>query len=255
MTGNASTQEWPIREVARATGLTSRALRHYEQIGLLAPSRVANNGYRFYGEAELSRLYRILSLRELELPLSTIQIALDDDTTLAEAIASHLVLLEERRDRTSHQIAVVRRALDEVEKGQTMTIRDVFAGVDPTQYEAEVRERWGDEAWERSAKRRAQMSADQRRADDDRSLDITVALRDAAASGDEPASASFQALVAAHHRWVAEMWGGRVPDRVAYSGLSEMYVADERFAATYGGQRNAEVIREAMQVWIAANLE
>ena len=83
-------QEWPIRDVARATGLTSRTLRHYEQIGLLHPSRVASNGYRFYGETELSRLYKILSLRALELPLATIQIALDDDESLEETIQSHL---------------------------------------------------------------------------------------------------------------------------------------------------------------------
>ena len=87
-------QEWAIRDVAQATGLTSRTLRHYEQIGLLHPSRVASNGYRFYGEAELSRLYRILSLRALELPLATIQIALDDDESLEDAIRSHLSLLE-----------------------------------------------------------------------------------------------------------------------------------------------------------------
>ncbi|RCS99385.1 MerR family transcriptional regulator [Brevibacterium aurantiacum] len=73
--------EWPIRDVSRVTGVTSRALRHYEQIGLLRPSRVAENGYRLYGDAELSRLYRILSLRSLELPLATIQIALEDDAT------------------------------------------------------------------------------------------------------------------------------------------------------------------------------
>lgn len=110
--------EWPIRDLAKATGLTSRTLRHYEQIGLLLPSRVASNGYRFYGDAEISRLYRILSLRALELPLATIQLALDDKTSLADAIETHLGLLEERRDRTNEQIAVVRHTLETVKKGQ-----------------------------------------------------------------------------------------------------------------------------------------
>lgn len=247
--------EWPIRDVSRVTGVTSRTLRHYEQIGLLRPSRVAENGYRFYGDAELSRLYRILSLRSLELPLATIQIALEDDATLAEAITSHLALLEERRDRTNQQINVVRHTLEALTKCQTMTIQEIFAGFDHAQHENEVRERWGDGAWEHSVKRRDQMSAAQRRTDDERSFDINAALRDAATSGDNPTGAEFQALVAAHHRWVTEYWGGRVPDRNAYTGLSELYAADARFAATYGGQRNAEVIREAMQAWIATNLK
>ena len=247
-------QEWAIRDVARATGLTSRTLRHYEQIGLLHPSRVASNGYRFYGEAELSRLYRILSLRALELPLATIQIALDDDESLEEAIQSHLSLLEERRDRTIQQITVVQQTLHAVQKGQDMTINEVFAGVDQSQYEGEVRQRWGDDAWERSAKRREGMNEAQRNADDAKSLDVNAALRSAAESGIATDSDSFQALVADHYAWVTDYWGGRKPDRDAYIGLSELYVVDDRFAATYGGQANAEIIRAAMRTWIEANL-
>ena len=247
-------QEWAIRDVARATGLTSRTLRHYEQIGLLHPSRVASNGYRFYGEEELSRLYRILSLRALELPLATIQIALDDDESLEEAIQSHLSLLEERRDRTIQQITVVQQTLHAVQKGQDMTINEVFAGVDQSQYEGEVRQRWGDDAWERSAKRREGMNEAQRNADDAKSLDVNAALRSAAESGIATDSDSFQALVADHYAWVTDYWGGRKPDRDAYIGLSELYVMDVRFAATYGGQANAEIIRAAMRTWIEANL-
>ncbi len=248
-------REWPIREVAQATGLTSRALRHYEKIGLLQPSRVASNGYRFYGDAEISRLYRILSLRALELPLATIQVVLEDEMTLAVAIASHLSLLEERRDRTNQQITAVQQTLDAVTKGQTMTIEEIFAEFDPTNHEAEVRERWGNKAWERSAKRLDQMSDDRRRAEEERSLRINSALRDAATAGDDPASPSFQAAVGEHYRWIADWWGGREPEREMYAGLAEMYAADPRFAATYGGQENAEIIREAIQIWIAENLD
>ncbi|MBG0741130.1 MerR family transcriptional regulator [Paeniglutamicibacter antarcticus] len=247
-------QEWPIKEVARATGLTSRTLRHYEQIGLLYPSRVASNGYRFYGEAELSRLYRILSLRALDLPLATIRIALDDDTSLAETIQTHLALLEEHRDRTNQQITVVRQTLQAVQKGQQMSIEEVFAGVDQSQYETEVRQRWGDDAWERSAKRRDQMTDEGRRADDERSLDVNAALREAAESNVDPTSDAFQTIVGDHYRWVTEYWNGRKPDRDAYAGLSHLYVTDSRFAATYGGQANAEVIRTAIQSWIETNL-
>ncbi|MFB2580938.1 MerR family transcriptional regulator [Herbiconiux sp. P15] len=247
--------EWPIRDLARATGLTSRTLRHYEQIGLLLPSRVASNGYRFYGDAEISRLYRILSLRALELPLATIRLALDDQASLADAIETHLALLEERRDRTTQQIAVVRETLDTVRKGRSMSIEDVFAGFEQGQYETEVRTRWGDEAWERTAERRADMTDAQREADDKKSLDVNAALRAAAEDGEDPNGSCFQDLVGDHHRWVTAYWGGREPDREAYTGLSELYVVDPRFAATYGGENNAEIIREAMRIWILANLE
>lgn len=247
-------QEWPIRDVARATGLTSRTLRHYEQIGLLHPSRVASNGYRFYGEVELSRLYRILTLRALELPLATIQIVLDGDVPLEDAIRSHLSLLEERRDRTIQQITAVRNTLRAVQKGHDMTISEVFASFDPSRYESEVRRRWGDEAWDRSAERRESMDAARRDADDAESLDVNAALRAAAESGVAPDSDRFQALVADHHAWVTDHWGGRKPERDAYAGLSELYVCDDRFAAVYGGPTNAEIIRAAMRTWIGSHL-
>ncbi len=249
-----STQEWPITDVARASGLTSRTLRHYEHIGLLRPSRVASNGYRFYGEAEISRLYQILSLRAFELPLASIQLALDGELTFADAIESHIALLEERQHRLSQQINIARQTLFAIQKGSQMSITELFAGFDPNQYETEVRERWGDEAWERSAKRRDRMNDDERRADHVRSLEVNAALRTAAESGGDPASAEFQALVTEHYTWVTEQWGGRAPARDAYTGLSELYVMDARFAATYGGQANAEIIRAAMQSWIEENL-
>lgn len=59
-------------EVARAAGTTSRTLRHYDGIGLLEPSRVGDNGYRYYDRESLVRLQRIFLLRELGLSLPTI---------------------------------------------------------------------------------------------------------------------------------------------------------------------------------------
>jgi DNA-binding transcriptional MerR regulator len=45
-----------VGEVARATGLTVRALHHYDEIGLLVPSGRSDAGYRLYGEADVERL-------------------------------------------------------------------------------------------------------------------------------------------------------------------------------------------------------
>ena len=49
--------EYSIQALARLAGVTTRTLRWYDQIGLLKPSRVADNGYRYYGPAEVDRLY------------------------------------------------------------------------------------------------------------------------------------------------------------------------------------------------------
>lgn len=249
-----SDQEWSIREVAQSTGLTSRALRHYEDIGLLMPSRTAPNGYRFYGTAQLKRLYRILSLRSLELPLATIQAMLDDEVSFEAAIEAHLSLLEDQRSHLEQQIEVVRQTLHDARSGSPMSIEEIFEGFDHSQYEREVRDRWGDEAWERSQSRQDDMTASERKADELRSLDVNSALRDAAASGADPESDEFQRLVDKHFDWVTDHWGGRKPDRNSYDGLSQIYVQDERFARVYGGRENAERVRAAIVFWIKTNL-
>ena len=244
--------EWTIHDVAKATGLTSRALRHYEQIGLLSPSRVASSGYRYYGDRELARLYRILSLRTLDLPLADIQKALENDDDIAAAMRTHLTLLHERQEHTTAQITSVEFALSTLEKGTTMTINDLFVGIDHAEHEEEVRQRWGDHAWERGNERRAAMTDEQRAEDDRRTTDVNASLRAAAEDGIDPSAPQFQALVTEHYAWVTEQWAGRQPTRDAYIGLSQIYVADQRFASYYGGKRNAEAIRTAIQRW--ANL-
>ena len=247
--------EWAIREVAKATGLTSRTLRHYEQIGLLVPSRVGPNGYRFYGDRELARLYRILSLRVLDLPLAAIQKALNnDDRDIATAMRTHLDLLKDRQEHTAAQIKSVELALSALQDGTDMSINDRFAGIDHTDHGQEVRQRWGDQAWESSQNRRAAMTDQDRVTGDRRTTDVNAALIAAVECGVDPRAAEFQALVTEHYAWVTDQWAGRRPTREAYIGLAQMYAADERFATYYGGQHNAETIRTAIQHWANAHL-
>ena len=48
--------DWSIQEIAKLAGTTSRTLRHYDDIGLVAPARIGSNGYRYYDDAALVRL-------------------------------------------------------------------------------------------------------------------------------------------------------------------------------------------------------
>ena len=58
-----------VHEVSALTGVSVRALHHYDAIGLLKPPRVTEAGYRLYDGAALSRLQSILLFRELGFPL------------------------------------------------------------------------------------------------------------------------------------------------------------------------------------------
>ena len=69
-----------VHEVAALTGVSVRALHHYDHIGLLPPAEVSEAGYRLYDEASLERLSAILLFRELEFPLKDIRAILDSPT-------------------------------------------------------------------------------------------------------------------------------------------------------------------------------
>ena len=61
-----------VNEVSKQTGISVRALHHYDAIGLLKPTKVTDAGYRLYDDAAIERLYMILVFRELGLSLKQI---------------------------------------------------------------------------------------------------------------------------------------------------------------------------------------
>src|SRR5690606_41535889 len=101
-------REWSIQEVARAAGTTSRTLRHYDALGLLEPSRIGANGYRYYDQAALPRLQRILLLRPLGLGLSAIGRVLDGEQDQVAAPRRHLRHLQREREPIERQIDPLR---------------------------------------------------------------------------------------------------------------------------------------------------
>ena len=69
-----------INELASLTGMTTRALRYYDQIGLLKPAEISEAGYRLYDDKALETLQQILFFRELDVPLKQIKAILEIPT-------------------------------------------------------------------------------------------------------------------------------------------------------------------------------
>jgi DNA-binding transcriptional MerR regulator len=122
-----------IGQVARRAGLTVRALRHYDQIGLLPPHDVdPDNGYRRYSPEQVERAATIRTLRELDVPVETIRSFLDatDAAAAARVISAHLTNVDARAWRLhgiQHQLRMM------IEEGATMATdshTDASASID-----------------------------------------------------------------------------------------------------------------------------
>ncbi|PXX41677.1 MerR family transcriptional regulator [Undibacterium pigrum] len=86
-----------IGELAKRSGLTVRALHHYDKIGLLCPTVRADNTYRLYDDKDVLRLYRIQALRRLQLSLEEIRLILDDGSVSMDDIVRQQISLMEKQ--------------------------------------------------------------------------------------------------------------------------------------------------------------
>jgi DNA-binding transcriptional MerR regulator len=142
-----------VKQVAALTGISVRTLHHYDEIGLLTPDTVTEAGYRIYSEANLEKLQQILFFREIGFPLSKIRGILDDpDFDRAEALQLQRDALMEKRRRLDRMVATVEKTLEHERGETTMSKKEQFEGFNfsSNPYEQEARDRWGEEAVDRS---------------------------------------------------------------------------------------------------------
>ncbi|UZX04482.1 MerR family transcriptional regulator [Arthrobacter sp. CDRTa11] len=257
--------DWSIQDIARIAGTTSRTLRHYDDIGLLKPSRTGHNGYRYYNQAALVQLQRILLLRGLGLGLPVISQVLDDQADAATALAGHLEWLKQEQDRLARQIASVRQTIEAVKGGGEIMAEDMFNGFDHTQYKDEVEERWGKDAYARGDAWWRGMGAQEKAEWKQRSQQLGADWIAAATSGIAPDSPEAQDIARRHVQWLTNIpgtpaahdagaAGGQGTVKAYVTGLGEMYVADHRFGANYGGPDGAAFVRDALAVYAERNL-
>lgn len=250
--------DWVIQEVARLAGTTSRTLRHYDTEGLLKPSRIGANGYRYYDAAAITRLQRILMLRQLGLGLPAITDVLAGQRDDTEALAAHLDWLRAEKDRLDRQIGSVETTISKMKGGEQLMAEDMLDGFDHTIHRDEVVKRWGAEAYASSDAWWTAKSPEEKKDWQRRQLELGADWADAADRGLDPDGDEAQALARRQYDWLAGIPGTPGypggPTREYFEGLGELYVSDERFAANYGGAHNARFVRDAMRAFAARTL-
>jgi DNA-binding transcriptional MerR regulator len=255
-TGQAT---WSTAQVAKLSKVTSRTLRHYDDIGLLRPAAVAGNGLRFYERDQLLRLQQILVLRELGLSLDAISAIVNEGGDPVEQLRRHHRWLTEERDRFERLAATVQATISQMEGGDTVRPEELFENFDAdkqARYEAELVQRYGEEVTPHIDESKRRMSgwskADAQRIGEQWQAfgPKLIELIEAGASVDDP---RVQDRIADHYRWVCQFW---TPERDSYTGLGQLYADHPDFKAQLDAQhpRLAEYLRDAMAVYALERL-
>lgn len=248
---------YTVKKVAKLSGVSVRTLHFYDEIGLLKPAFVRENGYRYYGEDELLRLQQILFFRELGFPLAEIQAVMAaEDFERLEALKAHQASLRRKVERMSTLMTTIDKTIAKLEGRSPMADEELFEGFDPAQqakYEEEVRERWGSDNLEESKRRTAHYTKADWKGVQESSMAIGAAWKAVVDRGLPPDHPEAQAVAKQHFHWIEQFY---TPTKEVFIGLGELYRDDPRFRAFYDktDPRLADYLPQAMRVYAEREL-
>jgi DNA-binding transcriptional MerR regulator len=222
---------YTVKQLSELAGVSVRTLHYYDEIGLLEPSWLAENGYRYYDEDAVLRLQQILFYRELELSLSEINAILDQpDFDILAALQVHRAGLESKIRRLQDLIKTIDHTIMHLIGEVDMSKKQLFKGFTPEEekkYEQEARQRWGDEEVSASYKRWNSYTPQQKediKAEGDAVYMEIVSQIEAGKPATDP---EVQDIIA---RWHQHMRYFYEPSAARLQGLGHLYVNSPDFA-------------------------
>lgn len=236
-----------VKQVSLLTGVSVRALHHYDAIGLLKPTKVTEAGYRLYDDMALRRLQTILLFRELAFPLKEIGRILDSpDFDPSLALEQQLRLLELQREHLDNLISYARQLL--ISGGVTME----FSAFDKSKleaYAAQAKEKWGGtDAYREYAQKAKGQSAQQEQATGNALMDIFAEL--GAIRAADPAGEEAQAMIGKLRSFITQHYYTCTPQILL--GLGQMYIAGDEMTANIdavGGGGTAAFASKAIECY------
>jgi DNA-binding transcriptional MerR regulator len=241
-----------VKQLSKLAGVTPRTLHHYDAIGLLKPSRVGDNGYRYYGEDAILRLQQILFYRELDIPLDDIKKIMGRrDFDVLGALQSHKDALKKQVTRLNRLINTVDNTINHLKGNNVMSEKAYFEGFNEEEqekYALEAEELYGAEGVRASMKKWKGYSAEQkRRIMEEGSKNYTDMIAAMPKGADSPEA---QGIVERWRKHMDYFWTPKLDQLLA---LANSYNDDPRFKENFVKMhpRLAEFMRDAVKVYVS----
>ena len=245
-----------VKQLSKMAGVTPRTLHHYDDIGLLKPSRVGDNGYRYYGEEALLKLQQILFYRELDFPLEEIRRIMGRrDFDVLGALQSHKEALQNQAVRLNRLLATVDNTIQHLKGEKLMSQKGLFEGFSEEEQEKlaqEAEQMYDPETVRESNRKWKSYSAAEKEAILAEGKSIYLDLAGAMSKG--AASAQVQAVITRWHKHMQYFWS---PNDEQLLGLADLYNNDPRFRENYEkvAPNLSEFMREAVTVYVNARMK
>lgn len=231
--------EYTILQLATLAGVSTRTLRYYDQTGLLTPLRNPDSQYRIYGDHEVDVLQQILFYKEMGFELSAIKdIIHNPGFNSSAALKSHLQSLEEKEKKVRLLIQTVKKSIEKEEGKIKMTNEEKFAGLKESlieqnelQYGTEIRQAYGEETVDKSNQKFSNLSKKEYDAMQALTEKINIELEAAVTAGISYQDEKGKEIALMHKEWLSYTWSSYSVQ--AHHGLTDMYIADERFQKYY----------------------
>lgn len=225
---------YTVKQLSDVAGVSVRTLHYYDEIGLLRPSKVGENSYRYYDDSALLRLQQILFYREMGVELMQIKDILDSpDFDVVAALRSHRRALQEKIERLENLVSTVDTTIrylgGEVEMSKKQLFK-AFSDEEQKQYEREARLQWDPELVNDSIRRWNGYTEAQRQAIGEEGNQVYLDLVKALEAGTPPGDAAVQEIL---KRWHNHLRYFYEPTLEILRGLGEYYNVEPRFIANF----------------------
>ncbi|MRI64821.1 MerR family transcriptional regulator [Gracilibacillus thailandensis] len=232
-----------VKEVAALTGVSVRTLHHYDEIGLLSPTKSAENGYRIYSDEDLATLQQILFFRALDFPLKKIkEIMSSSHYNRLEALEMQRNMLLDKQKNITTMLETIEKTIENEKGVYHMSQEEKFQGFDFSHnpYEEEARKRWGDKKVDEANQQVKSMTKELQ----DEMNQIYKDLADIRHL--DPTSKEAQQTIKKWYDFLNNHFTTYTPE--AFEGLGQMYVQDQRFTKNIDqfGEGLAQFMSKAM---------
>jgi DNA-binding transcriptional MerR regulator len=247
---------YSIKELADLAGVTRRTLRYYDQLGILVPAVIGDNGYRYYDHENLLRLQQVLFYRELDVSLKDIQqIMEEDDFQPLLALKDHQEAIKRKILRLEHLLSTLDLTIKSIEGENHMTDQDIFNGFDETKYAEEAADLWGNLPQYKESQEKWISYSEAKKDEiirESRSITLRMVTEDPDTKPDDP---EVQAAVEDYYQYLNRYFYSC--DVAFFQGLADMWVQDSRFALNYERIREggAAFVREAVHIYCNSKIE